>query len=106
MTKSAHFLPMKTTFSAPQYAQLYIDNIVRLHGFDHGVQFTVQFWRVFQEALGTWLDLSTSFHPQMDRQFERTIQISEDIVKTCVLDSGGNWSSYLPLIEFSYNKNY
>ncbi|XP_072080971.1 uncharacterized protein [Arachis hypogaea] len=31
MTKSAHFLPVKTTFSAVRYAQLYVDEIVKLH---------------------------------------------------------------------------
>ena len=68
MTKSAHFLPIKITFNASQYVQLHIDEIVKLHGvlmsiiLDRGSQFTSQFWRAFQEALGTHLDLSTAFH--------------------------------------------
>jgi len=33
LTKSAHVLPVKTTYTAPQYAALYIKEIVRLHGF-------------------------------------------------------------------------
>ena len=32
MTKSAHFLPAKTTFNSAQYAQLYIDETLKLHG--------------------------------------------------------------------------
>jgi len=32
LTKSAHFLPVKTIFTAKQYAQLYMDRIVSLHG--------------------------------------------------------------------------
>jgi len=32
MTKSAHFLPVKTTYSAEDYAKLYIQEVVRLHG--------------------------------------------------------------------------
>ena len=32
LTKSSHFLPMKTTYSVAQYTQLYINNIVTLHG--------------------------------------------------------------------------
>ena len=49
MTKSAHFLPVKTTFSAARYAQLYVDEIVKLHGIlvfiisDCGPQFTSHF---------------------------------------------------------------
>ncbi|XP_075074809.1 uncharacterized protein LOC107770622 [Nicotiana tabacum] len=51
LTKSAHFLPVKTTYSAEDYASLYIKEIVRLHGVpfsiisDRGVQFTTNFWR-------------------------------------------------------------
>jgi hypothetical protein len=32
LTKSAHFLPVKTTFRPSQYAEKYIAEIVRLHG--------------------------------------------------------------------------
>ncbi|XP_075109064.1 uncharacterized protein LOC142180864 [Nicotiana tabacum] len=50
LTKSAHFLPVRTTYSAEDYAILYIKEIVRLHGVpfsiisDRGVQFTANFW--------------------------------------------------------------
>ena len=49
MTKSAHFLLMKTTFNVAQYAQLYIDEILRSYGVpisiisNHGSQFTSHF---------------------------------------------------------------
>ena len=51
LTKSTHFIPMKTTYSIAQYAQLHIDNIVALHGVpisiisDRGSQFTSKFWQ-------------------------------------------------------------
>jgi hypothetical protein len=32
LTKSAHFLPVKTTYRPPKYAIIYIVEIVRLHG--------------------------------------------------------------------------
>ncbi|WMV32639.1 hypothetical protein MTR67_026024 [Solanum verrucosum] len=32
MTKSSHFLPVKTTYSAQDYVRLYIQEIVRIHG--------------------------------------------------------------------------
>ncbi|GJZ30707.1 putative reverse transcriptase domain-containing protein [Tanacetum coccineum] len=34
-----------------------------------------------QEALGTRLDMSTAYHPQIDRQSERTIQTLEDMLR-------------------------
>ena len=94
LTKSAHFLPVKTTYGVAKYAQIYLDEIVRLHGVpvsiisDRGTQFTSRFWRALQEALGTRLDLSTAFHPQTDGQSERTIQILEDMLRACVMDFG------------------
>nr|GEY69308.1 reverse transcriptase domain-containing protein [Tanacetum cinerariifolium] len=32
------------------------------------------FWRSLQNALGTRLDMSTTYHPETDDQSERTIQ--------------------------------
>jgi len=49
---------------------------------------------------------STTFHSQTDRQSECTIQILEDILRSCVIDFGGSWDQFLPLVEFSYNNNY
>ena len=45
-------------------------------------------------------------HPQTDGQSERTIQILEDMLRTCTSDLGGNWEKYLPLVEFVYNNSY
>ena len=56
--------------------------------------------------MGTKLQLSTASHPQTDGQSERTIQILEDMLRTCVLDFGGSWDNYLSLVEFAYNNNY
>src|SRR5262249_13531582 len=112
LTKSAHFLPVKTTYTVAQYARLYLDRIVTLHGVpvsiisDRGPQFTSRFWQKFQEALGTRLDFSTAFHPQTDGQSERTIQTLEDMLRMCVLDFKGSWEEHLPLIEFAYNNSY
>jgi hypothetical protein len=46
------------------------------------------------------------YHPQTDGQSERTIQTLEDMLRACVLDFGGSWDNYLPLVEFSYNNSY
>ena len=34
------------------------------------------------------------------------IQILEDLLRACVMDLKGNWDDHLPLVEFSYNKNF
>lgn len=52
-TKSAHFLPVKTSYSVAQYARLYLDEIISLDRVPisiisyRGPQFTNRFWRSF-----------------------------------------------------------
>ncbi|GKF04974.1 putative reverse transcriptase domain-containing protein [Tanacetum coccineum] len=50
--------------------------------------------------------MSTTYHPQTDRQSERTIQNLEDMLRSCVVDFGNSWVKHLPLVEFSYNNSY
>ena len=79
LTKSAHFLPVRIDYSLLKLAELYIEEIVRLHGIlvsiilDRDPMFTSRFWGQLQEDLGTRLNFSTAFHPQMDGQSERVI---------------------------------
>ena len=79
LTKSAHFLPVRINYSLDKLAELYIKEIVRLHGIhvsiisDRDPRFTSRFWGKLQEALSTRLNFSTTFHPQTDRQSERVI---------------------------------
>ncbi|WMV38354.1 hypothetical protein MTR67_031739 [Solanum verrucosum] len=96
MTKSTHFLPVKTTHSTEDYARLYIQEVVRLHRVpvsiisDRGAQFTTQFWKSLQKGLGSKVNLSTAFYPQTDGQAERTIQNLKDKLRACVIDFKGN----------------
>ncbi|GJR03846.1 putative reverse transcriptase domain-containing protein [Tanacetum coccineum] len=73
---------------------------------DRDPRFTSNFWRSFQKAMGTRLDMSTTYHPETDGQSERTIQTLEDMLRACVIDFGNGWEGHLPLIEFSYNNSY
>ncbi|GJX61179.1 reverse transcriptase domain-containing protein [Tanacetum coccineum] len=59
-----------------------------------------------KKALGTRLDMSTAYHPQTDRQRERTIQMLEDMLRACMIDFGGSWNIHLPLAKYSYNNSY
>ena len=57
LTKSAHFLPVRTDYSLVKVGELYIKKIVRLHGIpisiisDRDPRFTSRFWGKLQEAL-------------------------------------------------------
>jgi len=112
LTKSAHFIPIHTVWTGERLAQVYLGEIVRLHGVpasivsDRDTRFVSHFWKSLQEAMGTRLDFSTAFHPQSDGQSERTIQTLEDMLRACVIDYQGSWPQFLPMAEFAYNNSY
>ncbi|GJX42881.1 putative reverse transcriptase domain-containing protein [Tanacetum coccineum] len=72
--------------------RLYIKEIVLRHGVpisiisDRDSHFTSRFWQSMQSALGTQLDMSTSYHPQTDGQSERTIQTLKDMLRASARD--------------------
>ncbi|GAA0181456.1 hypothetical protein LIER_30244 [Lithospermum erythrorhizon] len=74
LSKSAHFLPIKSTDGPKRLPKIYVDRI----------------------ALGTRVDLSTFFHPQTDGQSERTIQTLQDMLRACVLSFSGTYRLPLP----------
>jgi hypothetical protein len=110
LTKTAHFIVVHTTYSVQQYAEFYMDHIVRLHGIpktivsDRGTQFVDRFWEPLHECLGTKLIRSSSYHPQTNGQTERINQILEDMLRASILHfdkSGTNvclWQNSLTTI--------
>jgi hypothetical protein len=112
LTKAAHFIPVKTTYSSAVLAELYMSRIVCLHGIpkkiisDRGTQFTSHFWQQLHEALGTHLKFSSAYHPQTDGPTERTNQILEDMLRACALQDKLGWDKRLLYAEFSYNNSY
>jgi transposase InsO family protein len=112
LTKTAHFIPVHTTYLVERYAKIYIDLVVRLHGArktilsDRGTQFVARFWAQVHESLGTKLIHSSSYHPQTDGQTERLNQIVEGMLKACVIHFENSWDKCLALAEFAYNNSY
>jgi hypothetical protein len=112
LTKTAHFLPVQTTYNAKKYAEIYLDQIVCLHGIpktiisDRGAQFIARFLEQLQHSVGTKLIRSSACHPQTDRQTKRINQILEDMVRACVIQYDKSWDKCLALAEFSYNNSY
>ncbi|KAL4021638.1 hypothetical protein IC575_020444 [Cucumis melo] len=79
LTKSAHFVPSKSTYTASKWAQLYMSEIVRLHGVPVSIT---------------------------DDQTERLNQVLEDMLRACALEFLGSWDSHLHLMEFAYNNSF
>ena len=73
LTKSAHILAVRMTFTLEELCRLYIREIVWLHGVpvsivsDRDPRFTAHFQKSFQQSMGTQLMMSIAFHPQTDR---------------------------------------
>ena len=112
LIKSANFIPAGIDYYMDRLAELYVDEIVRLHGVslsivsDRDPRFMSRFWKELQSTLGSRLNFSTSFHLQTDGQSERLIEVLEDMLRGCVMEFTGCWDRYVPLIEFAYNNSY
>jgi hypothetical protein len=112
LTKTAHFIPVDTTYTAKKYAEIYLNCIVCLHGVpkkiisDQGAQFVAHFWEHLKASLGTKLIQSSTYHPQTDGQTKRVNQILEDMLRACVIPYDKSWDKCLPLAELSYNNSY
>ena len=72
ISKSAHFIPVKSTFKAINIAEILMKEIFRLNVIlkmvisDRDVKFTSMFWKELFAGLNTNLNFSTSYQPQMD----------------------------------------
>jgi transposase InsO family protein len=112
LTKVAHFIPVKATYSGPQLVELYMSRIVCLQGVpkkivsDRGTQFTSWCWERMHQNLDTQLHFSSTYHHQIDGQIERVNQILEDILRACALQYGISWDKSLLYAELSYNNSY
>ena len=68
----AHFCALQHLFTASTVAQIFMDNIFKLHGMPHSIvsdrdpTFTNNFWQKLFHLQGAQLHLSTSYHPQTD----------------------------------------
>jgi transposase InsO family protein len=86
LTKTTHFIPVHTTYTIKKYAEVYLDQILRLHGVpktiisNRGAQFIAHFWEQLQSSLETKLIRSSVNNPQTNGQNERVNQILEDML--------------------------
>jgi chemotaxis protein CheY-P-specific phosphatase CheC len=110
-TKMAHFIPCHKSTDAPEFANMYLTHIIRLHGIsesivsDRGSIFTSHFWTSLSSLMGLKRKLSTAFHPQTDGQTERMNQTLEQYLRIYCNYQQDDWSNLLALTEFSYNNS-
>ncbi|GJP79308.1 hypothetical protein CLOP_g9553 [Closterium sp. NIES-67] len=84
LTKMAHFIACQQKITVEQTAQLFITNVIRLHGLptaiisDRDPKFTSNFRRHPWDQFGTKLQFSSTYHPQTDGQTERVNHTHSD----------------------------
>eukprot|EP00253_Pinus_taeda_P031928 PITA_31928 len=112
LSKSAHFILVKSTYRVVQIAHVFMQNIFKLHGLrktiisDRDVKFSSVFRKTLFAELGTQLNFSMAYHPQTDGQTERVNQVVKDMLREYVMQQRTKWEDYLHLVEFAYNNGY
>jgi len=112
LTKMVHLIPTVTTVTASEVAELFRNNVWKLHGdpnhfvTDRDSKFTSKFWQELQKQLGIKSHTSTAYHPQSDGQTERTNRILEEMLRHYVSPQQDNWDTLLSCAEFAINNSY
>ncbi|GAU11620.1 hypothetical protein TSUD_346120 [Trifolium subterraneum] len=109
LTKYAHFIPMKTDYSSKSVAEVFMQNVVKLHGLpksivsDRDKVFTSAFWQQLFKLQGTTLAMSSAYHPQSDGQSEVLNKTLELYLRCFSFNNPKAWSKMLSWSEFWYN---
>jgi len=91
LTKVAHFILVRSTFSSSDVAQVFIRDVARIHSVsekivsDKDAKFTSKLWKEFFTGLGTKLALNKTYQPHADVKTERVNRILEDTLRMCVM---------------------
>ena len=104
-----HFIPTMKKTSAEGLAQLFRDNVQKLHGLPESIisdrrpQFAAGLMRELNRILGIKSKLSTVFHPQTDKQTKRVNQELEQYLRMFIDHRQEQWPEWLGTAEFAYN---
>jgi hypothetical protein len=108
-TKHAHFVPSVLAVSAKGTVCLFCNHVWKHHSWaqkifmDQGTQFAAKFTCILNQLLSMEMALSTTYHPQMDRQTEQINQELEQYLWLYINHMQTNWADWLPVTEFTYN---
>ena len=112
LSKMVHFAPCKKTIDAPGMACLFVQHVIRLHGWpsvvisDRDPRFDSEFWRAVLKGSECQLRMSTPYHPQTDGQTERANRTLLAMLRKFASPNGSNWEDLLPWLEFAYNDSW
>ena len=108
-SKMSHFVATTKKTMVEGLARLFRDNVWKLHRLlesvisDREPQFAVGMTKELNKMLGIETKLSTAYHPETDRQTERTNQELEQYLRMYVNHRQNNWAEWLAMAEFAFN---
>ena len=106
LTKYAHFLPISHPDTAQTGAKTFFEIFFKLHGMpatiisDRDPVFTSSFWKDLFRLQGVQLKMSSSYHPQTDRQTEVLNRCLENYLRCYASEQPRSWTRWVPLAEW------
>lgn len=108
LSKFGYFIPLKSGFTSKVVADVFISNIVKVHGMpktivsDKDRVFIATFWQNLFKAQG----MTSSYHPQSDGQTENLNKTLEMYLRCFIFYNPKKWVSMLPWAQFWYNTSF
>jgi hypothetical protein len=103
---------MKHPYTAKSVAEIFVKEIVRLHGIPNSIVsdrdplFVSHFWKELFKMQGTTLKMSSSYHPETDGQTEVINRCLESYLRCFAAEQPKTWSHWVPWAEYWYNTTY
>jgi hypothetical protein len=107
LSKYSHFFSLQHPFTVATVAQIFMDNIFKLHGMPNSIvsdrdpTFTINFWQELFNIQG-----KTSYHPHTDGNTEVVDKCLETYLRCFAYEHKNQWAQWLPLAKWWYNTSY